>query len=376
MITRIQANIGSGNFMPDGDSPFLLSKPEFIAVQTYVEAGKRLPGKVEELQLKLGISKADAEQFSDLIAVYSQVVSHCQYFSDTTFPATVGLASDIVHYNTKVPIYYGALMPIIEMWQDGRLSPEKAKAKLAAILANLRTTAQSYAHNAATAKEKIHQFVEDTKQDKGNLEPIQQRYKDQYQGEGGEVDTLRKQIEHDKVQIEHWNAKYKHDVAVAASSPAYAWIWPFGTAAAAIVAGVYGKRASDDLDRVHEFQKKLKEARKDLQQAVTLMSDLGLARDSLEGILTELNTALPVLERIEGTWDAIAKDLNNILSVITEDIEEAPVIIKDLGVTTAIEDWAKVAAIAEQYRANAYITVTTEAEIQKNAASHQLVQVA
>jgi hypothetical protein len=66
---------------------------------------------------------------------------------------------------------------------------------------------------------------------------------------------------------------------------------------------------------------------------------------------------------MEGLWGAVADDLDGILTTLKDRIEEAPVIVKDLGVQQAIEAWQKLARIANQYRANAYITVQSEAAV-------------
>jgi Bacillus haemolytic enterotoxin (HBL) len=365
-------NLGPGQLMPIGNNPFLLSTPQFIAVQTYVEAGSTLPASQEDMQVKLGISPKDAATFDDLILAYKGVATHCSYFKRTTFPMSVELAGDIVHYNTKVPIYYGALTPIINGWNDGTLSPDLAKAKLDAILKNLLSTAKGYATNATTVKEKMNQFVQETTQDQSNLAPVKKRYEDILDGEHGEIQTYRDMIENAKDQIHHWNEEYQKDVTIAATTATYAWIWPAGTIAAAVVAGVYGKRAQDALDNIHEFQDKLASSQTSLKKALTLQGDLTLADTSLTNILTELKVALPVLQQMEGIWGAIAKDLSDILQVIDQDIDQAPAIIKDLGVAEAIIDWEKVARIADSYRANAYITVTTEDEIKKDPSKYAL----
>lgn len=360
------ATLGPRDLMPQANSPFMLSKPEFVAVQTYVEAGKRLPASRDEMTSRLGISAEDVAEFDDLIAVYNQIDGHCTYFSTATFPMSVQLASAITEYNTKVPTYYGALNQVITLWQDGKITPDQGKAKLDALLSNLRDTAQTYATTAKTVKDKMIQFVEETKGDQANLTPVQQRYHDKYEAEGGLIDTYTSQIKTDLDNIKNWNDQYQHDVTVAATSATYAWVWPVGTIAAAIVAGIYGKRATDALDHVHEYQDKLAQAQGDLRKALLLTHDLYLANDSLAGIVAKLNAALPVLEKMEGIWGAIADDMANVLTAIDQDIDKAPVIIKDLGVTEAIDDWAKVAAIADAYRVNAYITVTTEDQIKAN----------
>lgn len=359
----LKVDLAPGELLPADNNPFLMSRSEFLAVQAYVENGTSLPKSAEEMTSKLKISAEDVNEFSDLINVYKSIYAHCYNFKTVVFPMTVTLAANISHYNTKVPVYYGALNPIIAAYNNGSLSEEDATKKLTAILTNLQNTAQVYADDCKTAKENIIQFAEDTKSDKSLLDPLSDRYKKAYEGKGGEIDTLLKEIDNDSKQIKKWQDEYEHDVTVAATTPTYAWIIPLGTIAAGIVAGIYGKKATDALDDIHKYQKKLGSAQEDLRKALVLSNDLRLANGSMDGILEKLQLALPVIEKIEGIWGSLSDDFNNILNVIQRDIKEAEWIIKDLGVQEAIDAWAKAAAIADNYRANAYITVTTEDDI-------------
>lgn len=372
----LQTNLSPQAFQPAHDSPFLLSKPEFIAVQSYVEAGKRLPATEDDLQIKLGIGKEEVGDFKDLITVYAQIVNHTRYFSSTTFPASVGLAADIAHYGkNEVPTYYGALYPLLLAWENGTIRADKAQKKLTAVLDFLRTVAISYQDKAKAVKESIHEFVEETKKDKSNLEPVRKRYQDKYQSDKGSLGTLMAEAENARKQIEYWNEQYRKDVTVAATTATYAWIFPFGTIAAAIVAGIYGDKAQKALEEVRNYQKKLATAQTDLRKALNLLHDLELADVSMDGILQKLAAALPVLEKIEGTWGAIADDIGNIITVnIDQGIALAAVIIKELGVDAAIKAWGDVAKIADQYHANAYIRIHTETAIVQNPQQYVVPQ--
>lgn len=366
--TTSKPSIGPGALQPQGTDPFLLSKPEMVLVQTYVEAGTRLPASRADMQAKLGIAASDVDQFDDLIGAYKNTYDHCSYFKTVTFPMSVGLASDIVAYNVKVPIYYGALNTIILQWQAGTLSDEDAKKKFQLIFTNLRNQAQTFSDSAKDVKQKMIDFVEETKADQGFLQPIQTRYKAKYESQGGVIDTFTKEITNDNNQITFWNDQYSHDVIVAATTPTYAWVFPIGTIAAGIVAGIYGKKATDALDNVHDYQNKLAQAEDGLRQALILKHDLDLANSSLDGILAALNAALPVLEKMEGIWGALADDLGNIVTqILDNDIGKADVLIKDLGVAEAISAWAAVSKLADNYRLSAYITVKTEADIKAAA---------
>jgi hypothetical protein len=106
-----------------------------------------------------------------------------------------------------------------------------------------------------------------------------------------------------------------------------------------------------------------------------VLHDLKLAQSSIDGILTQLSAALPVLEKIEGTWGAICDDISNIITVnIDKGIDQAALIIKELGVDAAIKAWGNVATIADEYRANAYISIQPETAIVQNPQKYTVSQ--
>src|SRR5258705_5035167 len=151
--------------------------------------------------------------------------------------------------------------------------------------------------------------------------------------------------------------EYNHDVIVAATAAAYAWVFPVGTIAAGIVAGIYGKKATDALARAHGLSTAIDTLNTELRSAAILMADLTRINVDLGDIGGKIDAAVPALDKMRGAWEGISSDLDNIRTVIANDIGKAPAIIKSLGIDTAIADWAAVAAEADQYRVNAYITV-------------------
>lgn len=360
-------NLGPGQAKSEPGKPFFMSREEFIAVQTYCEAGMQLPITRDEVHTKLGVAVEDEAEFDDMISAYVKVHDHCLEFSTHTFPDTVALAGDLVDYGrNKAPVFYGALLKVIQAWQDGTLPPDKAAKKVDAILVNLKADAQARADKAQAVYDKVQDFATQTEADKGFLEPIKARYKAKYEGEGGLIATFNAQIENDVKQIGIWNEEYKKDVTIAATSATYAWIFPVGTIAAGVIAGVYGKKATEALDNVHDYQNKLATAKEDLRKAILLMADLKLADGSLDGLLTKLNAALPVIEKMKGIWLALHADIAKVLTIIQNDIQNAPVEIKDLGVDEAIGEWSTIASEADDYRVNAFITVTTEEAIKQD----------
>jgi hypothetical protein len=352
------ANIGPGQLKTPG--AFVLNQPEWTAIQAYIYGALAVPTDQASLQASLpsGAPSGGFEQFNDLLAVYKTLHDHCSFWNEHTLPDSVSCASDIVHYNEKVPIYYGALTKLLPKLEMDPPDPDAVKL-FNAIVTQLSNTAQGYSDHAANVKDAMTAFATQTRTDGGAVSCVHQKYVDKLGANGTTITALVAQINQSKSDLDAAEAEYRQDVIIAATSAAYAWIWPVGTIAAGIVAGIYGKKATDALAHVSGLKAGIEVEENELHSDQILIADLTRINSGLGDISQKIEAALPALELMRGLWGAIADDLKNILTVIAGNISQAPVIVKSLGIDEAIADWAKVAAEADGYRVNAYITVTT-----------------
>lgn len=365
---NVQINKDSLNpreLLPKDNNPFLMSKPEFIAVQNYVESGITLPSTEKEMTSILGIKSEDVNKFKDLLDAYTNVHQHCYNFKTVTFPMTVNLAADISHYGTKAPIYYEYINQIINDYISGKMKNEFAVKKLVAIVNLLKNTATQYQENCKSAENHIKDFINETEADQKVINPLFKSYKEKIGSTDGEIDKLLKEIEADRREIEQLENEYNHNVIVAATTPTYAWIFPIGFIPAVVVAGVYGDRATKTLNKIHEYQNKLAKAQGDLRRDHNMLVYTNIATTSISGLIDKLNAALPVLQKMNGIWGALVADLSNILNIIG-DISNVEWIIKDISIEEAIFQWKKVADIADNYRVNAYVEQVTEEQIKED----------
>lgn len=370
-----EPNIGPGDIAEPGTQGgpgFILSKTEWIAVQVYVTDALALPTTDDAFKQSLGPgAPADLSDFKQLITAYKNINDHCSTWQNTTFPNTVSLASNIYEYGTiKAPVYYPPILKEAKILQDDPDNKE-AKAALKAILDRLTTTAKDYAAKAHAAEQEIKTFADGTQSDKTTLigtdgkSGLLKYYNDKYGSTSQEVVDLNKDIKAQQIILDAANKEYDHDVVVAATTPTYAWIFPAGTIAAAVVAGVYGHKAVEALDSARAAQDKINELSAEIAADANLMTAINSAELGLTSISTELSAALPVIQKIQGVWGGISDDLDNIVKIIDEDIRKALPIIMNLGVDEALDAWRKVGNAANQYRINAYVKQETHSNIQK-----------
>jgi hypothetical protein len=354
------ANIGPGELDAIKDSPFLLSRAEWLRIQRYVGNAIALPHTETDLRRTLEMpADMKIDEFKALLEGYQAVQPHVTQWRDKTFPNTVALAANISQYGTKAPISYKAInVAINELLVDSE--NEGAKKKLVAVIQNLSKEAAGYAAKADAAYKEIQKFAQDTAADKTRFDRLAETYEKKFGANSKKAIELTADIKETRDLVETVTTDYEYNKAVACGTVSYAWIIvpPIGLIAAVIVAGIYGDKAVKAKERLDNLKKKLGELEGDQRFALQLIGIINIARDGLHGIQKDITEALPAIQKIQGVWDAIASDLKHIGEIIATDIEEAILEIKDLGVELAIAQWQDIKKKADAYRAHAYIEVS------------------
>ncbi|MCK4257926.1 MAG: alpha-xenorhabdolysin family binary toxin subunit A [Halanaerobiales bacterium] len=365
MTTAIKKpNIGPGGLTQKGQkNPFLLSKAEWINVQVYVQDGLSLPVNTSELsELLFGDGSSSVSDFQDLLQEFIVVHGHCNTWKTETYPNTINLANNIVHYASKATVYYGALNEVVEEYCNIKFSenPNKEvlnmlKQKMKGIVQILGKSAKDYATNADNVQKEISTFLDLCTKDQNDMKSLSKTYNQKYGKNSEQVQTLRKQIKEFRSEVDKLQKEYNRDVIIEATSATYGWIPIAGWIAAAIVDGVFAKQMKELKKSINNLKDKIDKDNKIIRRDINLMNAIDIAENSLKTILTDLQNALPVIEKIKGIWSSIYSDLVNIENVIDEDISKVPPFLKDCGIPLAIKDWKKVGQEADSFRVNAYV---------------------
>lgn len=349
---------------------YLLAKSEWAAIQAYVNNALVLPVTDAQFRVSIGApSDFKLDDFQKLINCYQDINGHAKNWQDVVFPATLNLASSVYQYGTqKVPVYYPAITQVADQLAADPCS-DMLKNKLKALIQNVRDSAQGYADDAKRVFGQVSDFANATLHDRDRLvgpDGLEVYYEKKYGTTSSKVKELTDQIKAETAIARGAMDEYNKDVTIAATTPTYAWIFPFGTIASAVVAGVYGSRATDALKRAREAQKMIDTLSKDLQLNANLVNYLHFATASIAQISEKLMAALPYIQTLQGAWGAMADDLGSILEIIDKDITKVPPIIASIGVNEACLAWASVAAAADAYRKNAYISVDIETAVMQS----------
>jgi hypothetical protein len=346
----------------DGGPGFTLSRPEWIALQTYCTNAAALPTTPEAFRKSLGDgAPPDLSDFTQLISAYKVIGTHTADWTKTTYPAAVALAGDVYQYGTsKVPSYYPQLLAEAKVLTKDP-SDEQAKAALKAILDHLKSDTDGRAKRAGEVVNQISRFAADTETDRATLVGgdgnggLVKYYNDKYGQASKEVEKLAKDLVDEGKVLNEANAEYDHDVVVATTTPTYAWIWPFGTVAAAVVAGVYGRRAVEALERARAAEAKIATLHAKLAADARLMVALHGAETGMGAIVGNITESLPVIQKMQGVWGGISADLAALASMVDDDIRNVAPIIMELGIEATVRAWANVAAAANAFRIHAYV---------------------
>lgn len=346
-----------------GGPAFALSATEWYAIQTYVANALALPTTETTFKTFLGNGAPDdLTPFKPLISAYSTINEHVNVWQNDTFPSSVSLASDILNYAKQAAVYYNPILPLAQKLTQNP-DDKESKDALKAILAVLSNSASENQKKAKAVADKIKNFAVQTKADQVVLNGsdgkggLQKKYKDDYGSTSALVKQLNEEIAAQKIVLDAANAEYDYDKVVAATTPTYVWVWPFGTIAAGIVAGIYGDKAVKALQRARAAQEQINTMSAKVASNALLIINITTSSSSISDILGKIEAALPVIQKIQGVWGAISDDLDNIVKTIDTNIGEALPIIMNLGVQTAINEWKDVGELAQAYRLYAFITV-------------------
>ena len=358
-------NIGPDAIAAPGfaDGPgFTLSRPEWIAIQTYGTDALALPTTADAFRKSLGASApADLSDFDRLIEAYAAINAHVSTWAQTTFPSSVALACDVHAYGTvTAPVYFPRILEEARILERDP-GDEPARTALKAMLGTLQRETEEKAARAAGVAAGIAQFAADSENDRVTLAGddgtggLVGHYAATYGSISAEVKQLTGEIAVQQEVLKAANDEYDHDAVVAATCPTYAWVWPLGTVAAAVVAGVYGSAATEALQRACAAQTTIDTLTDQRAADANLLVAIHNAEVGLDKIVGALTETLPVVRKIQGVWGGIAADLGAISALVDDDIRTVPPIIMGLGVDEATRAWHRVALRAEAYRMHAYV---------------------
>jgi len=380
----MDTDLGPGDILADDDTNYLLSRTEWLTLQTYVSGNIALPDDDLGLRalLLLG-ADAELEPFMPVLPVFRMMRDHAIFWRDKGYPATVCLANDIINYESGVDLFYGAVVDLAREIEalvprslPGRepvLDPDTAevvallRSDLGLVLDSLRMEADTLAMRCAVAQMKLAKYANDTKSDQTKLGDLVKIFMAKADAESPEAMRLAMEIMAQKAALDEANEEYEHATIVAATTPTYAWIGfplaPVGLVAAAVVAGIYGARAVEALAAAEAARKQIMDLESQ-ERAIGL--SLAAAMNAAEGLATltkKAEAAGVVLGRMQGAWSRISSVITNITEILERSTPEAARILTQININRAIRQWKEAAALSDQFVANAFVEVASTSAV-------------
>ena len=160
------------------------------------------------------------------------------------------------------------------------------------------------------------------------------------------------------------NDRYKQDVIKATTTLTYGWVFPYGTIAAIIVAGVFGDRAVKEMKNMDELTSRLKTRSSELETAVTTVQVQSMAQEGVNQALALTEKAIDHTTTLQNAWNGLDRELKNVMELLnssTKTVDEQKVLKSTLVVKTYLNNagkaWTNVLPSINQLVANPYITV-------------------
>ena len=362
--------LSTGGLATADNKQFVLSDAAWYKVQLYIEQGLRLPTTIESIKEWLAncdnITDDITADLQSLSTTYTGIVSHCKDWKSVIYPRTVDVASHIVEYNQEVPDLYDALKETLTELQAA-ITDNDAQAMAAGkkdfqdLLSDRISTAQQYQGEADKVAAAISDFVTTTQSDQTSLKTLKGDFDSKYGDQGSDVATVTAELASAQANLKSAQDDMAKDLILIETAPSYAWVPFVGMIAAGVVIGVYVDRMADAARKIAVERAMIAAFSAEIARDQSLMYTVDFGSNSIDNVLTHLNDALPVIEQIRDAWKSIADGLDALYQLLESDTAKAAQDIKASDIDTAINDWSALAAKANTFRANAYITVTDTA---------------
>lgn len=347
-----------GSLATPNEKRSVVSTPDLIAIQVFVDSGKRLPTTAAQFRSFTNFTGAFTAPLPDLINEYVTLNQQALDWEGNIYPAIVGLADDIFHYSQRVDTFYPPLIEISDKWSGGDTPTTADMNRYIALLTALAKVADTKATTANTVNLMVKAFAKKLSDDDIVLKRLKDDLDKVFSDQGTIITQALKDIKDDSDALDAANADYHRDVVVAATTPTYAWVPYVGLITAAIFAGVYGDLAVKALNKIKELTA-LKDTADAAQQAALLVqADYSRVSDGVNKIIDKVTNAADAIAKIEGVWSAIASDVSEIVKTLKEaDInnpDNLPILASD-ELKLALTEWQDVGQKADQFRAVAFI---------------------
>ncbi|KAL1714238.1 hypothetical protein EV715DRAFT_209983 [Schizophyllum commune] len=345
----------------NADGNYVLQQEDVYNLLKYVWAGVLLPVTPEDYQKRLQLSTDIVTKLSNvitpLVAAYKTCSANCTTFKSTTYPSIVAIANDVYSYaqnagGTAQDSYYANIWQAIRSLANAT-SPTQAQQLIATINGLIDTQVTDIANIKAKAEQVVNDlitFQDQTAGDQTTLKTNLDAVAAALKTEDGDLATLEKMLADNKAQLTSDEADYEHDKIVACTTLTYFWAGPIGLIAAAVVAGIYGKKAADLADKIDEMRSLITDEEGKVSDEKSLLADLNAVDADLTSFYASLDPAITALKDMITVWDNISTQLTNLKSIVANDVQKATAATAALNDAILVAKWNALKEAVDKYR--------------------------
>ncbi|PNQ53620.1 hypothetical protein C1141_20310, partial [Vibrio agarivorans] len=237
------------------------------------------------------------------------------------------------------------------------------------VLSDMRKDTLELQENSAFLEEKLTDFINLLSTQRASLQTIEESNKEILADDGS---ALQEKIKRLIVEKDQLNEEYIRWVKISATTPTYAWVWPWGTIAAISTAAAGTNEALQLKAKLDAKKAELEEANKELDHTHAVYQSWKLATSNIDNISEKMTDALRSLEKLRGGWELISIQLDDVIPII-DGIDSENCLdksnawiaaMKTAREVEALQDaWRDIGGLAEKWVANAWITEETAFKI-------------
>jgi hypothetical protein len=355
-------------------------RDNWIYLQIFATYGLWLPHTNADLQATLKLTAAEAATyawFDGMVGSYGQIFDASNYFFSDVFNKMLDLGNGLKNYASDAAGQDSTFTLISSLVEPGA---DQDLPSALSMLEDLKASAASNETLAGTIKDNMTTYREKLVAAQGSVAAVKKTVDEDDRTSQASIDQLEggKDVQGSIAQLQDMlsadQQEYQQDVTVAATSVTYAWVLippplPGGLIAAAIVAGIYGKRAADMQDTISKLTDQIQQGLAKLQTAVTVHATTRLADSSLDSVISHLDVAIDKVTTVQNAWIGVQAGLDDISAKInsslkttgTNDEQLRAWKVVDYYMQKAQQDWTSIQPTIDELMANPVITVEPDA---------------
>lgn len=363
-----------------GQSSLDTLKAAWNYLQVYSTWCQKLPNTEANLNNYLNISNPGSYDFyTGMLEAYQATSTAGNDFMNKVFPLVVGVGNALQSFAQTAGTTAdqgGIFSTITNLLKTITPSTSPAAAQVILqtevlpLLNALQTMAQQNATNAGVVGDELTKYKSALVLAQGKLTTVDtlvtnnaavsQATIDKLSG-GPEVVGSIQQLEALKKSEQD---EYQRDVTIACTTLTYAWVPYAGLITAAVIAGVYGKRATDMLNQVNATEDLIKTEQQELITAVAVNKVQSLAKSGLDSAVNYTVQAIVQATTVQNNWNTISNNLTDIQNEFNNttfgqgsDEKAQGKAVINVWLTQATNHWQTMIPLVNALVANPYIAV-------------------